>query len=134
MAEAFVGKWKPDNSSMAGAQEYFAALGQPELLKEYEGVTETEVTLNGNTFTFVTRFENKDPRTDTFRLGESDEVSTPGGPTLVSKNRLEDGRFISDLYLGDKLLVNCVRVVQDGLLKYEFTANGKTMTFTSTKL
>ncbi|BFZ22908.1 hypothetical protein BsWGS_25946 [Bradybaena similaris] len=118
---------------MSGAQEYFAALGQPELLKEYEGVTETEVKLAGTTLTFVTKFENKDPRIDTVRIGESDEVSTPGGPTLVSKNRLEGGRLISDLYLGDKLLVNCVRVVEGGVMRYEFTANGKAMTFTAVK-
>ncbi|CAG5136538.1 unnamed protein product [Candidula unifasciata] len=129
MAEVFVGKWRPDRSSYTGAEEYFAALGQPDMLKEFEAASETEVTLNGNVLTFVTQIEGKGPRTDVARIGETDEVTLPNSPPMQAKTRLEGDRLVSDLYIADNHIMTFVRYVKGNELFQELTAKGKTFTF-----
>ncbi|BFZ23377.1 hypothetical protein BsWGS_26416 [Bradybaena similaris] len=129
MAEVFVGKWKLDRSSYAGADEYFAALGQPDLIKEFEAATETEVTLSGNVLTFVTQIQGKGPRSDVVRVGETDELLLPNSPPMQAKTRLEGDRLVSDVYIADNHVMTFVRYVKGNELFSELTAKGKTFTF-----
>ncbi|CAL1532609.1 unnamed protein product [Lymnaea stagnalis] len=130
MAAAFVGKWKL--GKIEGAEEYLAAVGQAEAIKDISNIKDVDISVDGNTFTSVVNIEGKEPRKDTSVLGETVETDAPGGIKIKVKSYLEGDKFIQEGTAGG-VEWKVLRYIKDGAIFTEMTASGKTMTFTLVK-
>ncbi|KAH9524382.1 hypothetical protein Btru_054363 [Bulinus truncatus] len=127
MAEAFAGKWKA--IKIEGADDYFTAIGQPDMAKDIYNITEVEVQVEGKNVTTITNIEGKEPKRDELVLDQTTETDGPNGVKIVSKAYIDGDKFKQEGTAGDNSWT-VVRYIEDGACISEITAKEKTLKIT----
>ncbi|XP_076454627.1 fatty acid-binding protein, heart-like [Babylonia areolata] len=126
MAEAFVGKWTVDLSSMTGLEEFAAATGMTAEKLEQLGKLSyfLEFSVSGETITATVGYDADIPtRTYTFKPGDTFDFHTVDGSVPKLTVTMEGGRMVEDYKLGEGSW-QTVREVDGNVMTSTTTARG----------